>query len=94
MGFFSMVVLIVLIGAITSVLSARYRAMERGHLARSDAGSEGGAARDEVRRLSERVAVLERVITDGRPGMDLDREIERLRDRPEPRGLADRREQA
>lgn len=36
---------------------------------------------DEVRSLRERVQVLERVITDDRKSIDLDREIERLRDR-------------
>jgi uncharacterized protein YlxW (UPF0749 family) len=37
--------------------------------------------KDEVRQLKERVQVLERVITDDRKSIDLDREIERLRDR-------------
>ncbi|MGR6328193.1 hypothetical protein ACU5AX_03920 [Sphingomonas sp. XXL09] len=36
---------------------------------------------DEVRILKERVQVLERVITDNRSSIDLDREIDRLRDR-------------
>ena len=35
----------------------------------------------EVQQLKERVQVLERVITDTRGTVDLDREIERLRDR-------------
>lgn len=39
------------------------------------------AARDEVRQLKERVAVLERVITDNHGSLDLDRQIEKLRDR-------------
>ena len=37
--------------------------------------------RDEVKQLKERIHVLERVITDNRSSIDLDREIERLRDR-------------
>ncbi|WP_447415024.1 hypothetical protein, partial [Clostridium perfringens] len=37
--------------------------------------------REEVRSLKERVQVLERVITDNRSSIDLDREIDRLRDR-------------
>ncbi|WP_267396004.1 MULTISPECIES: hypothetical protein [unclassified Sphingomonas] len=36
---------------------------------------------DEVRHLKERVQVLERVITDNHGSADLDRQIERLRDR-------------
>ena len=35
----------------------------------------------EVRDLKERIQVLERVITDNRSTSDLDREIERLRNR-------------
>ncbi|MCU6453868.1 hypothetical protein LPN01_07235 [Sphingomonas sp. A2-49] len=35
----------------------------------------------EVQQLKERIQVLERVITDTRGPADLDREIERLRDR-------------
>lgn len=37
--------------------------------------------RDEVRQLRERIQVLERVITDTHGSADLDREIDRLRDR-------------
>lgn len=37
--------------------------------------------RDELRALKERVAVLERVVTDNHTSLDLDREIARLRDR-------------
>lgn len=47
------------------------------HLAEA---SDARELRDEVRRLAERVQTLERVITDGRGGLDLEREIERLRD--------------
>jgi predicted site-specific integrase-resolvase len=80
MSAFSMVVWIVLIATIGAVLKQRYRALEAKH--RREAGGVGelGAARDEVRRLQERVAVLERVVTDNH-GSDLDRQIERLRDR-------------
>ena len=51
----------------------------RSHGSRPDEGAT--ALRDEVRQLRERVGVLERVITDNRASLDLDREIERLRDR-------------
>ena len=37
--------------------------------------------RDEMRAMKERIAVLERVITDNHGSLDLDRQIERLRDR-------------
>jgi hypothetical protein len=37
--------------------------------------------RDEVRQLSERIRVLERVITDNHSSAGLESEIERLRDR-------------
>ena len=37
--------------------------------------------REDMRQMKERIAVLERVITDNHGSLDLDREIERLRDR-------------
>lgn len=37
--------------------------------------------REEMRGMKERIAVLERVITDNHGSLDLDRQIERLRDR-------------
>ena len=37
--------------------------------------------RDELRQLRDRVQVLERVVTDSHGSVDLDRQIERLRDR-------------
>ncbi len=37
--------------------------------------------RDEMRAMKDRIAVLERVITDNHGSLDLDRQIERLRDR-------------
>lgn len=80
MGPFSMVVCIVLIAMIGRVLTARYRAMEH----RSGTPVEIGETRhlrDEVVQMKERIQVLERVITDNHKSVDLDREIERLRDR-------------
>jgi len=72
-----MVVAIVLVVTLGRVSKEKYRALGRqeGHPAADD------AAREEVKRLKDRVQVLERVITDGRQGHDLDREIERLRER-------------
>jgi hypothetical protein len=75
-----MVVLIVLIGCITGVLKARYQAR------RTDEEMTAPQDRidvqlmtDELRRLRERVAVLERIATDGEGPSRLDREIEALR---------------
>lgn len=74
-----MVVAIVLITSIARVAKERNRAML------SDPSPAAGAdtvrMREEMQRLKERVQVLERVITDNRSSMDLDGEIERLRDR-------------
>ncbi|HVF94112.1 MAG TPA: hypothetical protein VM900_07330 [Sphingomonas sp.] len=80
MGPFSMVVCIVLIAMIGRVLTARYRAMESRSVTPIDSG-ETRNLRDEVRQMRERIQVLERVITDNHKSVDLDREIERLRDR-------------
>jgi hypothetical protein len=85
MGPFSMVVAIVFIAMIGRVLQERYRAMGRlGH--DPDAtphvqSADTMRAQDEVRQLKERVAVLERVITDNHGSADLERQIEQLRDR-------------
>jgi hypothetical protein len=80
MGPFSMVVLIVLIATIGRILNSRYRAMEAQARTRVP-GGDALAAQDEVRLLKQRVAVLERVVTDNHGSTDLDRQIERLRDR-------------
>lgn len=80
MGPFSMVVLIVLIAVIGKVMQSRYRALGQVGAERSD-HAETLAAREEMRALKERVAVLERVVTDTHGSIGLDREIERLRDR-------------
>lgn len=84
MGPFSMVVAIVFIAMIGRVLQERYRAIARiadqggtPHLQAADTTR----AQDEVRQLKERVAVLERVITDQHANADLERQIEQLRDR-------------
>ena len=80
MGPFSMVVCIVLIAMIGRVLTARYRAMESRSAAPLETG-ETRNLRDEVHQMRERIQVLERVITDNHKSVDLDREIEQLRDR-------------
>ena len=80
MGPFSMVVCIVLIGMIGRVLTERYRSMHRGQHERVES-ADTMRLQDEVRNMRERIQVLERVITDNHKSVDLDREIERLRDR-------------
>ena len=77
---FSMVVCIVLIVMAAKVLNARYRAM--GTIQQNPVdGVDTLRLRDEVQQMKERIQVLERVITDNHKSVDLDREIERLRDR-------------
>ena len=75
-----MVVLIVLIAVIGGIMKSRMRAAQ--HQAPS-LGSDPDTLRlrDEVKQMKERIQVLERVITDNHKSVDLDREIERLRDR-------------
>jgi hypothetical protein len=79
MNQFTMVVCIVLIVVIGRVLTARHRAQGR-QIAPVDS-ADTLRLRDEVRQMKERIQVLERVITDNHKSVDLDREIERLRDR-------------
>lgn len=74
---FIFVVLLVAIGTIGKIFQARYQA----HGARPRDDGDVVLAREEVRQLKERIQVLERVITDGHGPSELDREIERLRDR-------------
>jgi hypothetical protein len=76
---FSMTVLIVLIIAIAKVMSRRYQSLGQQHQVVQ--GADAMRAQDEIRQLKERVAVLERVVTDNHGSLGLDREIERLRDR-------------
>ncbi|MES3153257.1 hypothetical protein [Sphingomonas faeni] len=77
---FSMVVCIVLIVMVAKVLTARYRALGQAPASPVDS-VDSHRLRDEVQQMKERIQVLERVITDNHKSVDLDREIERLRDR-------------
>ena len=83
MGPFSMVLAIVFILMIGRVLQERYRAI--GRVRDGDGAGYPSVAvdrsQDEVRQLKERVAVLERLITDNHGRADLERQIEQLRDR-------------
>ena len=82
---FVMVVLIVAIVTYARTQRARYQ-----HSAAVDDGPariENDRMREEVRALRDRIAVLERIVTDGdrNRGMQLEREIEALRDGREGR---------
>jgi hypothetical protein len=81
---FEMVIGIVLIVTIGSILRARYGYGGRRHGPPGSVPAEDGEARrlrEEVRVLKDRVAVLERLITDERGSRDLAHEIESLRSR-------------
>ena len=86
MSSWTAIVLIVVVGAITSMLSERYKAMGRTRdVADSEEATQLRHQRDEARSeladLRERVKVLERIATDGHRSSDLSDEIEKLRDR-------------
>ena len=85
MGPFEMVVGIVLIVTIGSIVRAKMgvRKDKWGNEHHVNDGADAAEARrlqEEVRTLKERIAVLERVITDNHSVSNLDREIEKLRD--------------
>ena len=83
---FEMVVLIVLIGSIAGVLRARYgvvrtgRGKEEAYVGRQN-DAEADRLRGEVHQLKDRIAVLERIVTDSdrNRGLALEREIDALR---------------
>jgi hypothetical protein len=80
---FEMVIGIVLIVTVGRILQAKFGGGRRfgppGSVAADD--GESRRLREEVRTLKERVAVLERLITDERGPRELEREIEALRSR-------------
>lgn len=90
---FEMVVLIVLIGSIASVIRARYgivrtgRGKEEVFVGTRQNDAEADRLRGEVHQLKERIAVLERIVTDGdrNRGLALEREIDALRTNKEAR---------
>ncbi len=86
---FEMVVAIIVVITVGRVLQARYGVVRNRHGARygirddAAATAENDRLRDELRAMKERLAVLERIATDKEDsGARLDREIEKLRDRP------------
>ncbi|MBX7500471.1 hypothetical protein [Qipengyuania mesophila] len=90
MSFWTAIVLLVLIGSVTKVLTARYRAQHgitadrhgnENYVSRTDPG-----AQREIEDLRERIKVLERIATDGnsldaRETKRIAAEIEALRDK-------------
>jgi len=82
---FEMVIAIVAIVTIGGIIRARMgvgRDNQGNEFSlRNDAATaENRQLREDIRGLKERIAVLERVITDTNTSSDLDREIEKLRD--------------
>ncbi len=91
---FEMVVLIVLIVGIVNIVKAKYGVVRTGRgkeeMYVGPPGRDDGEAerlRGELARLKDRIAVLERIVTDGdrNRGVALEREIEALRDAREAR---------
>jgi hypothetical protein len=83
---FEMVVAIIVIVTVGGVLKARYgvRKDQWGNetiVGPAADSADAARLRDEIRSLKERIQVLERVITDDNRSIELDREIERLRDK-------------
>lgn len=78
-----MVVLIVLVAVVGGIIKARYRAAARIEGLPAQEHADAQRQREEIRALKERIAVLERLATDKEDSsVRLDREIEKLRDRP------------
>lgn len=83
---FEMVVAIIVVITIGKVLSTRYRvqngiAEDKDGNAMITSDPDSGRLKEEVTYLKERVAVLEKIATDGRGARELEDEIEKLRDR-------------
>ena len=76
-----MVVMIVLIVMIAGIVKSRHKGARHAEGVSLMNDAEAARLRDEVQQMKERIEVLERVITDNHKSVDLDREIERLRDR-------------
>ena len=86
---FEMVVAIIVVVTVGRVLMARYGVVRskpgESYSFRDDsaAQAENDRLRDELKAMKDRLAVLERIATDKEDsGARLDREIEKLRDRP------------
>jgi hypothetical protein len=77
MGLWEMIVAVVAIGAFAKIMQARYQS-QQGEPSLPDV--DVLRLREEMALLKDRIAVLEGVITDNNRSLELDREIERLRD--------------
>lgn len=80
-----MVVAIVLIVTVGNIVRAKMGIRRDRHgdehfVNAPAAGIEARRLQEEIRTLKDRIAVLERVITDNHSSVSLDREIEKLRD--------------
>ena len=78
---FEMVIAIVAIVMVARIIMHRQKMWAQQQPTQAVDSADTIRLREDVKQLRERVQVLERVITDNRSGMDLDREIERLRDK-------------
>tara|TARA_B100000678_G_scaffold59121_1_gene47692 strand:+ start:372 stop:629 length:258 start_codon:yes stop_codon:yes gene_type:complete len=78
---FEMVVAIIAIVTIGKIIQTRMQARDHEAPVHAAEDAEARQMRDEIRNLRERIAVLERVITDSHSSTSLDREIDRLRDK-------------
>jgi uncharacterized protein YlxW (UPF0749 family) len=77
----SFIVLVVVIGSVLrAAFGARHRRRDRDRDVAPRDAAETGRLRDEVRQLKERLQVIERITVEKENS--LEREIERLRDRP------------
>jgi len=87
MSFWTAMVIIIAISAIASVMRAKHgivrtgRGREEVYVGRPENDPEKDMLRGEVRDLKDRIAVLERIVTDGdrNRGLALEAEIEALR---------------
>jgi hypothetical protein len=87
MSFWTAMVIIIAISAIASVMRAKHgvirtgRGKEEAYIGNRHDDVEVVGLRGEVRQLKDRIAVLERIVTDGdrNRGLALEREIDALR---------------
>lgn len=77
MGFAEVIVVLVLIGAFAKVMQSRHQAQQQAEPRWAD--TDVLRLREEIVLLKDRIAVLERVVTENNRSLELDREIERLR---------------
>ena len=84
MSFWTAIVIIVAIGAITKMVSARHKHSHGAEgQVQADKSERETALQHEVEDLRERIQVLEKITVDGREARAIADEIERLRDRQE-----------